>query len=110
MTTMSQKQLRWGILGAANIAQKNWDGLRNSGNNRVIAVASRNRERARKFIDSCQISAPAPAAEAMDSYEALLGRSDIDAVYIPLPTGLRKEWVIKAAQAGKHVLCEKPCG
>jgi predicted dehydrogenase len=46
----------------------------------------------------------------MDSYEALLARADIDAVYIPLPTGVRKEWVLRAAQAGKHVLVEKPAG
>ena len=46
----------------------------------------------------------------MDDYAALLARTDIDAVYIPLPTGLRKEWVIRAAQAGKHVLVEKPVG
>ena len=44
--------------------------------------------------------------QAMDSYEALLARADIDAVYIPLPTGLRKEWVLRAAAAGKHVLTE----
>ena len=44
------------------------------------------------------------------SYQELLQRSDIDAVYLPLPTGIRKEWVLRAADAGKHVLCEKPCG
>jgi len=45
----------------------------------------------------------------MGSYEELITSKDIDAVYIPLPTGLRKEWVIRAAQAGKHILSEKPC-
>ncbi|MCA1964217.1 MAG: Gfo/Idh/MocA family oxidoreductase, partial [Prosthecobacter sp.] len=59
----------------------------------------------------CQASAPHPLLpEAMDSYEALLARPDIDAVYIPLPTGIRQEWVLRAAAAGKHVLVEKPVG
>ena len=47
---------------------------------------------------------------ALDSYDALLARDDVDATYVPLPTGVRKEWVIRAAQAGKHVLVEKPVG
>lgn len=97
-------------MGAAMIAQKNWDSIRNSGNGVVTAVASRNAEKAQKFIDICQASRPVtelPAA--IGGYEELLKRDDVDAVYIPLPTGLRKEWVIKAAEAGKHVMCEKPC-
>jgi predicted dehydrogenase len=102
---------RWGILGAAFIARKNWQALRDAGNARLVAVASRDLERARIFIDECQASAPLLAPpEAMDSYEALLARPDIDAVYIPLPTGLRREWVLRAAAAGKHVLAEKPIG
>ncbi|MES2596840.1 MAG: Gfo/Idh/MocA family oxidoreductase [Verrucomicrobiota bacterium] len=108
---MSTNTCRWGILGAAFIARKNWQAIRDAGNATLIAVASRGLAKAQAFIDECQSSAPHPAVpEAMDSYEALLARPDIDAVYIPLPTGLRKEWIIRAAQAGKHVLVEKPVG
>ena len=45
----------------------------------------------------------------LGSYEELLASKNVDAIYIPLPTGLRKEWVLRAAAAGKHVICEKPC-
>jgi predicted dehydrogenase len=108
---MTTPTCRWGILGAAFIARKNWQAIRDAGNATLIAVASRDLAKAQAFIDDCQSSAPHPALpEAMDSYEALLARPDIDAVYIPLPTGLRKEWIIRAAEAGKHVLVEKPVG
>lgn len=103
-------KIRWGILGAANIARKNWQAIRNSGNGTVAAVASRDVARAKKFIAECQLDAPMdPPVTAFGSYEAVLADANVDAVYIPLPTGLRKEWVIRAAEAGKHVLCEKPC-
>ena len=102
---------RWGILGTANIARKNWKAIRHSGNGTVTAVASRDAAKAQKFIDECQSDVPFdPAPVAVGGYEALLARKDVDAVYIPLPTGIRPEWVVKAAAAGKHVLCEKPCG
>jgi predicted dehydrogenase len=108
---MTTKHCRWGILGAAFIARKNWQAIRDAENAILVAVASRDVARAQTFIDECQASAPhAVVPEAMGSYDALLARPDIDSVYIPLPTGLRKEWVIKAAQAGKHVLAEKPVG
>jgi predicted dehydrogenase len=108
---MNTPLCRWGILGAAFIARKNWQAIRDAGNATLVAVASRDLARAQSFIAECQASAPHPVVpEAMDSYDALLARPDIDAVYIPLPTGLRKEWVIRAAQAGKHVLVEKPVG
>jgi predicted dehydrogenase len=108
---MTTTHCRWGILGAAFIARKNWQAIRDAGNATLVAVASRDLGRAQSFIAECQASAPhATVPEAMDNYEALLARTDIDAVYIPLPTGLRKEWVIRAAQAGKHVLVEKPVG
>jgi len=103
-------KLRWGILGAAQIARKNWKAILNSRSGIIRAVASRDPARARQFIDNCQGRAPfRTAPEALGSYEQLLAMPDIDAVYIPLPTGLRAEWVIRAAKAGKHVLCEKPC-
>lgn len=107
---MSDRVCRWGILGAAGIARKNWYSIRLSGNGTLVAVASRSVERAQQFIDECQAEVPFETApEAIAGYDALLARADIDAVYIPLPTGIRKDWVIKAARAGKHVLCEKPC-
>ncbi len=102
---------RWGILGAANIARKNWKSIRNAGNCSLVGVASRDIDRATQFIRECQASAPTdPQPSAFAGYEALIASPDIDAVYIPLPTGLRKQWVLEAAAAGKHVMCEKPCG
>jgi predicted dehydrogenase len=106
---MSNK-LRWGILGTAQIARKNWKAIRNTGNGTVVAVASRNAGRCREFITHCQADAPMETTpQAFDSYEQLLASKQVDAVYIPLPTGLRKEWIIRAAEAGKHIVCEKPC-
>ena len=102
---------RWGILGTANIARKNWKAIRKAGNSTLVAVASRDLARANAFIDDCQGDIPFPNRPiACGAYEELLRRSDVDAVYIPLPTGIRREWVVKAAEAGKHILCEKPCG
>lgn len=107
----NQNPCRWGIMSTAAIAKKNWHSIANSDNARLIAVASRSHTKAAEFIAACQASAPvAHDVEAIDSYDALLSRDDIDAVYIPLPTALRTPWVIKAAQAGKHVMVEKPCG
>jgi predicted dehydrogenase len=107
MTT--EKFCRWGILGAANIARKNWDSIRHAENATLVAVASRSKPRAEEYIRECQLVAPHPQTPVACTYEELLARKDIDAVYIPLPTAIRKEWVIKAANAGKHVLSEKPC-
>jgi len=107
----TSSECRWGILSTAGIARKNWKAIRNSGNGIVVAVGSRRQELAQKFIDECQSHTPfAQVPQACGGYDALLARDDIDAVYIPLPTGIRKEWVIKAADRGKHVLCEKPVG
>jgi predicted dehydrogenase len=108
---MTSRICRWGILGTANIARKNWKAIRNAENSALIAVASRERERAHRFIEECQAVVPlTPVPIPYGSYEELIEHPDIDAVYLPLPTGIRKEWVLRAAEAGKHVLCEKPCG
>jgi predicted dehydrogenase len=101
---------RWGILGTANIARKNWKAIRLSGSGTLTAVASRDPAKARTFIDECSAEVPFPTTPSPTTYEELLERTDVDAVYIPLPTGIRREWVVKAAEAGKHILCEKPCG
>lgn len=107
---MTEKVCRFGILGTATIARKNWQSIHNSGNATLVAVGSRSRERAEQYIGECQASvAFNPRPQAL-TYEELLASPEIDAVYIPLPTGIRKEWVLRAAQAKKHVLCEKPCG
>lgn len=110
LTFMNSRQLRWGILSTAHIARKNWKAIQLADNSIVTAVASRDLERSRRFIAECQAEAPmAEVPRAFGSYQELLDNREVDAVYIPLPTGLRKEWVIKAAQAGKHVVSEKPC-
>lgn len=106
---MTTTTCRWGILSTATISRKTWQGIHRAGNAKLIAVASRTVDRSRQFIAECQARIPVETPVALGDYDSLIRRDDIDAVYIPLPTGIRKEWVIKAANAGKHVLCEKPC-
>lgn len=109
MTT--EQPCRWGILSTAEIAQKNWRAIFHAENATVAAVASRDAAKSEQFIALCQAEAPFPTRpKALGSYQELLEDPHVDAVYIPLPTGLRKEWAVKAARAGKHVLLEKPCG
>jgi len=107
---MDTSMFRWGILGTAQIARKNWKAIRNTGNGIVAAVASRSLDRSQRFIVECQSEAPfAAAPKALGSYDELIESEDIQGLYIPLPTGIRKQWVLRAAQARKHVVCEKPC-
>ena len=104
-------KLRIGYLSTANIGRQNWKAVFNSGNCVVSAVASRDVKRSRQYIREGQREFPfAAEPSALGSYEELIASPNVDAVYIPLPTGLRKEWVLRAAAAGKHVICEKPCG
>lgn len=109
--TRSKTVCRWGILGAAEIARKNWPAIRNAPNSVLVAVASRDLGRCQRFIDECQQHAPFDTRPlAYGGYEELLANDAVDAVYIPLPTGIRTPWAIRAAEAGKHVLVEKPVG
>ncbi|MDF2963511.1 MAG: oxidoreductase protein [Paenibacillus sp.] len=102
---MEQRKLRWGILGCAGIAKRAViPGTQLSETGEVAAIASRDESKAKQTAEELNIPV------AYGSYEALLNDDSIDAIYIPLPNHLHKEWTIKAAEAGKHVLCEKPIG
>ena len=97
------RRLRWGVMSTANIARGVLiPAIQQSTFGTVEAIASRNLEKARSVAQSLGI------ARAVGSYEALLDDSDIDAVYIPLPNALHVDWTIRAAAAGKAVLCDKP--
>lgn len=96
-------KIRWGVLGAANIATKKVIPAMQKGQfSTMVAIASRDLNRARRAADDLGIE------KAYGSYEELLADPDIDAVYNPLPNHLHVPWSIAAAEARKHVLCEKP--
>lgn len=96
-------KVRWGVLGTANIARKQTiPGMLKAENCELYAIAGRSMEKAQQFKETFGFE------KAYGSYDELLADKDVQAVYIPLPNNLHKEWVIKAAKAGKHVLCEKP--
>jgi predicted dehydrogenase len=95
--------VRWGVLGVARIAtQKVIPAMQQGEWSQVVAIASRDRAKAENAAASLGL------ARAYDSYEALLEDSEIDAIYNPLPNHLHVPWTKRAAEAGKHVLCEKP--
>jgi predicted dehydrogenase len=95
-------KLRWGLLGTGNIARKFAQGVAHSRTGQVVAAGSRSQAKADAIGDELGI----PRRHA--TYEALLADADVDAVYISTPHPMHAEWAIKAAEAGKHVLCEKP--
>jgi len=105
-------RLRIGILGAAGIARKNVAAMQNDYSLcQVIALASRSQEKANRFVEqhiSTTNSEEVTIFSGETAYEDLVSSPLIDAVYIPLPTSMHKEWVIKALRSGKHVLVEKP--
>ncbi|MEM1374834.1 MAG: Gfo/Idh/MocA family oxidoreductase [Pseudomonadota bacterium] len=95
--------LRWGILGAAKFAREHMGpAIHLARGAELAAVASRSLDKVAPF------QAMAPACQAVESYDALLADDAIDAVYIPLPNHLHVPWAVKALEAGKHVLVEKP--
>jgi len=96
------KKLNWGILTTGMIARKFATDLRQSQTGRFVAVGSRHLAEAEKF------AADFGGAHAHGSYEALLADPEVEAVYIGTPHPWHAEWAIKAASAGKHILCEKP--
>jgi predicted dehydrogenase len=104
-STSMTERIRWGVLGVAKIATAKVIPAMQGGRwSEVAAIASRDLDRARRAAASLGIP------KAYGSYEELLADTEIDAVYNPLPNQLHVPWSIRAAEAGKHVLCEKPIG
>lgn len=102
MTTLLPP-IRWGVLGCARVFERRMVPAFAAANNSMLAaVASRSLEKAE------QIAATHGIEQAYGSYQALLDDKTIDAVYIPLPNDLHREWTLRALHAGKHVLCDKP--
>ncbi|TCO44317.1 aryl-alcohol dehydrogenase-like predicted oxidoreductase [Kribbella antiqua] len=99
---MTDTKLRWGIIGTGNIASRFASQVPTSTANEVVAVGSRSIASANEFADKYDIQ------NRHGSYDDLLADPGVDAVYIATPHPMHVEWAIKAAEAGKHVLCEKP--
>ena len=103
MSIAPRKKVKWGILGAASIAvRKVIPGMQKGDGSEVIAIVSRDLKKAQEAARNLGIP------KAYGSYEELLRDSQVEAIYNPLPNHLHVPWSIKAAEAGKHVLCEKP--
>lgn len=97
------KRIKWGVLGYARIAVNEViPAIVKAQNSEFYAIASRSEEKLRECKEKFNCS------KLYKSYDELLEDPEVDAVYIPLPNGMHKEWTLKAAQKGKHVLCEKP--
>ncbi len=100
-SSTSPKKIRIGVLGCAGIAHRYMiPAILDSQDLELAAVASRTLKKAKTYTDRF-------GGEAIEGYENLLNRRDIDAVYVPLPTGLHEQWILLALQKGKHVIAEK---
>lgn len=100
--TTPNKNVRWGILSTAKIAAKVCRAIKLASNAEIVAIASRTKERAENWAVEHDVE------QAYGSYDQLLEDESIDAIYLPTPPTLHAEWTIRAAECGKHVLCEKP--
>ena len=97
------KMIKWGVLGTAYIFERDTaEGMRQAENCELYAIAGRSLEKALAFKEKYGFE------KAYGSYDELLADPEVEAVYVPMPNTLHKEWTIKALNAGKHVLCEKP--
>ena len=99
---MAAKALRWGLLASGNIARQFARALAQTNCKKAAAVASRSLDKAQAFAKEFGIP------KAYGRYEELLADPEVEAVYVSTPHPLHAEWAIKAADAGKHILCEKP--
>ena len=103
MSLSAKSTIRWGILSCSNIAKKRWiPALGEIAEAQITAIASRSYEKACQWADELNID------QAYGRYDELLDDPEIDAIYIGLPNSLHYDWTIKALEAGKHVLCDKP--
>ncbi|CAM9397518.1 unnamed protein product [Choristocarpus tenellus] len=93
----------WGIISTANIARKVARAIKLSPSADIIAVSSRSLDKAKSFANDLSIP------KAYGDHSELLQDPEVEIVYVPLPTAVRKKWVLAAAAAKKHILCEKPC-
>lgn len=99
---MSERRIKWGILGTSYISEKIAKAILQSCTSELAAIGSRTLLTAKKFGEKFQVTS------CYDDYQMLLNDDNIDAVYIGLPNHLHKEWIVRSAKAGKHILCEKP--
>jgi predicted dehydrogenase len=95
-------RLRWGLLSTARINERIIDAVHRSDRSELVAVASRDAQRAKAYAECHDIPS------SYGTYEELANSSEVDAVYISLPNHLHAEWAVRLCEAGKHVLCEKP--
>lgn len=100
---MEKKVVRWGILGCSGIGKsRTLPGMMATPNAEIYAIAGRNEEKLKAYAE------PFAPTKLYTDYQSLLDDENVDAVYVPLPNSVHLEWVLKAAAAGKHILCEKP--